>query len=89
MDICRLSTHGALPDCPYILSIHQSAMPVCLYILSIHLYIISIALYIPSIYLILYIRCNSLPPRVRPVGVGMLPPHAKAINIGYKRAMAW
>lgn len=33
---------------------------------------------------ILYIRCNSLPPRVRPVGVGVLPPHAKAINIGYK-----
>ena len=37
----------------------------------------------PSPY-ILYIRCNSLPPRVRPVGVGVLPPHAKAINIGYK-----
>lgn len=37
----------------------------------------------PSTY-ILYIRCNSLPPRVRPVGVGVLPPHAKAINIGYK-----
>ena len=33
---------------------------------------------------ILYIRCNSLPPRVRPVGVGVLPPHAKALNIGYK-----
>lgn len=37
----------------------------------------------PSTY-ILYIRCNSLPPRVRPVGVGVLPLHAKAINIGYK-----
>lgn len=37
----------------------------------------------PSTY-ILYIRCNSLPPRVRPVGVGVLPPHAKALNIGYK-----
>ena len=77
MDICRLSTHGALPDCP-------STMPVCLYILSMHLYIISTAIYIPSIHLYIYIRCNSLPPRVRPVGVGVLPPHAKAINIGYK-----
>lgn len=37
----------------------------------------------PSTY-ILYIRCNSLPPRVRPVEVGVLPPHAKALNIGYK-----
>lgn len=37
----------------------------------------------PSPY-ILYIRCNSLPPRVRPVRVGVLPPHSKAINIGYK-----
>lgn len=37
----------------------------------------------PSTYII-YIRCNSLPPRVRPVGVGVLPPHAKALNIGYK-----
>lgn len=46
MDICRLSTHDALPDSPYILSIHQSALPVCLYILSIHLYIISLTLYI-------------------------------------------
>ena len=44
MDICRLSTHGALPDCP-------STMPVCLYILSMHLYIISIALYILSMHL--------------------------------------
>ena len=37
----------------------------------------------PSTY-ILYIRCNSLTSRVRPVGVGVLPPHAKALNIGYK-----
>ena len=37
----------------------------------------------PSTY-ILFIRCNSLPPRVRPVGVGVLPPHAKALDIGYK-----
>ena len=44
MDICRLSTHDALPDCP-------STMPVCLYILSMHLYIISIALYILSMHL--------------------------------------
>ena len=44
MDICRLSTHDALPDCP-------STMPVCLYILSMHLYVISIAIYIPSIHL--------------------------------------
>lgn len=84
MDICRLSTHGALPDCP-------STMPVCLYILSMHLYILSMHLYIfpqpyifhPSTY-ILFIRCNTLPPRVRPVGVGVLPPHAKALDIGYK-----
>ena len=33
---------------------------------------------------VIYIRCNSLPPRVRPVGVGVLPPHAKALDIGYK-----
>lgn len=48
-------------------------------------YIFSPSTYIlfPSLY-ILFIRCNSLPPRVRPVGVGVLPPHAKAINIGYK-----
>lgn len=48
-------------------------------------YIFSPSTYIlfPSPY-ILYIRCNSLPRRVRPVGVGVLPPHAKAINIGYK-----
>lgn len=44
MDICRLSTHGALPDCLYILSIH-------LYIPSIHLYLISIDLYNLSIHL--------------------------------------
>lgn len=48
-------------------------------------YLLCLSAYIfhPSTY-ILYIRCNSLPPRVRPVGVGVLPPHAKAINIGYK-----
>ena len=44
MDICRLSTHDALPDSP-------STMSVCLYILSMHLYIISTAIYIPSIHL--------------------------------------
>lgn len=44
MDICCLSTHDALPDCP-------STMPVSLYILSMHLYIISTAIYIPSIHL--------------------------------------
>lgn len=44
MDICRLSTHDALPDC-------LSTMPVCLYILSMHLYIISTAINIPSIHL--------------------------------------
>ena len=56
MDICRLSTHGALPVCPYILSIRlyilsirPSAMPVCPYILSTRLYIQSIYLYILSI----------------------------------------
>ena len=48
-------------------------------------YIFSPSTYIlfPSPY-ILYIRCNSLPPRVRPIGVGVLPPHAKALDIGYK-----
>lgn len=90
MDICRLSTHDALPDCPstmpvclYIPSIHLYIPSIHLYILSIHLYVISIAIFHPSTYII-YIRCNSLPPRVRPVGVGVLPPHAKALNIGYK-----
>lgn len=55
------------------------------YIFSPSAYIFYSSTYIfhPSPY-ILYIRCNSLPPRVRPVGVGVLPPHAKAINIGYK-----
>lgn len=84
MDICRLSTHGAQPACP-------STMPACLYILSMLLYILSMHLILfpqpyifhPSTY-ILYIRCNSLPPRVRPVGVGVFSPHAKALNIGYK-----
>lgn len=50
---------------------------------STHLLFPSAHIFHPSTY-ILYIRCNSLPPRVRPVGVGVLPPHAKAINIGYK-----
>lgn len=44
MDICRLSTHGALPDSP-------STMPVCLYIPSMHLYIIFTAINIPSMHL--------------------------------------
>lgn len=57
---------------------------------STHLLCPSAHIFSPSTYIlfplpyILYIRCNSLPPRVRPVGVGVLPPHAKAINIGYK-----
>ena len=91
MDICRLSTHDALPDSPstmpvclYILSMHLYVISIAIYIPSIHLYILSTAIYIPSIHLYIYIRCNSLPPRVRPVGVGVLPPHAKALNIGYK-----
>lgn len=50
---------------------------------STHLLCPSAHIFHPSTY-ILYIRCNSLPPRARPVGVGVLPPHAKAINIGYK-----
>lgn len=62
------------------------------YIFHLSAYIFSPSAYIlfPSTYIllpqpyILYIRCNSLPSRVRPVGVGVLPPHAKAINIGYK-----
>lgn len=57
----------------------------CTYIFYPSTYIFYPCTYIfhPSTY-ILYIRCNSLPPRVRPVGVGVLPPHAKALNIGYK-----
>lgn len=91
MDICRLSTHDALPDSP-------STMPVCLYILPMHymlfpqpyIFYPSTCILFPQPYIfhpstyILYIRCNSLPPRVRPVGVGVLPPHAKALDIGYK-----
>ncbi len=50
---------------------------------SAHLLCPSAHIFHPSTY-ILYIRCNSLPPRVRPVGVGVLPPHAKALDIGYK-----
>lgn len=48
-----------------------------------HIFSPSTYILLPQPY-ILYIRCNSLPSRVRPVGVGVLPPHAKAINIGYK-----
>lgn len=57
----------------------------CTYIFYPFTYILFPQPYIfhPSTY-ILYIRCNSLPPRVRSVGVGVLPPHAKALNIGYK-----
>lgn len=50
---------------------------------SAHIFSPSIYILFPSPY-ILYIRCNSLPPRVRPVGVGVFPPHTKALNIGYK-----
>lgn len=62
MDICRLSTHDALPDYPYILSIHlyilsirPSAIPVCPYILSIHPSAIPVCPYILSIHLLYYI----------------------------------
>lgn len=54
MDICRLSTHGALPDSP-------STMPVCLYILSMHLYIISKAIYIPSMHLYIISTAINIP----------------------------
>ena len=64
--------------CTYILFPQPYIFHPCTYILFPQPYIFH-----PSTY-ILYIRCNSLPPRVRPVGVGVLPPHAKAINIGYK-----
>lgn len=64
----------------------------CAYILFPQPYIFHPFIYIfyPCTYIfhlctyILYIRCNSLPPRVRSVGVGVLPPHAKALDIGYK-----
>lgn len=59
--------------CP---SAHISSPPAYILFPSTHIFS-------PSTY-ILYIRCNSLPPRVRPVRVGVLPTHAKAINIGYK-----
>lgn len=92
MDICRLPTHDALPACPYILSIRLYIISICpIYskhppIYTIHPPVYSIHLPIYSIHppIYLYIRCNSLPPRVRPVGVGVLPPHAKALDIGYK-----
>lgn len=57
---------------------------------SAHIFYPSTYILFPSPYILyircnsLHIRCNSLPPRVRPVEVGVLPPHAKAINIGYK-----
>ena len=57
---------------------------------TVHLLCPSVFIFYPCTYIfhpstyILYIRCNSLPPRVRPVGVGVLPPHAKALDIGYK-----
>lgn len=54
MDICRLSTHDALPDSP-------STMPVCLYILSMHLYIISIAIYISSMHLYIISTAINIP----------------------------
>ena len=54
MDICRLSTHDALPDSP-------STMSVCLYILSMHLYIISIAIYISSMHLYIISTAINIP----------------------------
>lgn len=72
-----LTTHIFSPSthllCPSAYIFHPSA----------HLLFPSAHIFSPPAY-ILYIRCNSLPPRVRPVRVGVLPPHAKAINIGYK-----
>lgn len=65
------------------LSAHIFSPSTHLRCLSVHIFYPSTHILFPSPY-ILYIRCNSLPPRVRPVGVGVLPPHAKAINIGYK-----
>ena len=57
----------------------------CTYIFYPFTYILFPQPYIfhPSTY-ILYIRCNSLPPRARSVGVGVLPPHTKVLDIGYK-----
>lgn len=78
--------------CPYILFPQPYIFHPCTYIYYPCTFVFHPCTYIffpqpyifhPSTY-ILYIRCNSLPPRVRPVGVGVLPPHAKAINIGYK-----
>ena len=79
-----LSTHIFYP------SAHLLCPSAHIFSLSTHLRCPSAYIFSPSTYIlfpspyILYIRCNSLPPRVRPVGVGVLPPHAKAINIGYK-----
>ena len=66
--------------CP---SAHISSPPAYIFNPSTYIFSPSVHILFPSPY-ILYIRCNSLPPRVRPVGVGVLPPHAKAQNIGYK-----
>jgi hypothetical protein len=63
---------------PYIFHPSSYIFYPCIYIFHPSTYI-----FYPSTY-ILYIRCNSLPPRIRPVGVGVLPPHAKALDIGYK-----
>lgn len=70
----------------YICFMCQWISAVCIPIMrcpTAHIFSPSTYIFSPSTY-ILYIRCNSLPPKVRPVGVGVLPPHAKAINIGYK-----
>ena len=79
-----LTTHLLCPSAyifhPFIHLLYLSAY---IFYPSTHLLFPSAHIFSPSTY-ILYIRCNSLPPRVRPVGVGVLPPHAKAINIGYK-----
>lgn len=63
--------------------IHLLYLSAYIFYPSAHLRRPSAHIFYPSTH-ILYIRCNSLPRRVRPVGVGVLPPHAKAINIGYK-----
>lgn len=64
--------------CIYILFPQPYIFHPCTYMLFPQSYIFH-----PSTY-ILYIRCNSLPPRVRPVGVGVFPPHTKVLDIGYK-----
>lgn len=71
--------------CIYILFSQPYIFHPFIYILFPQPYIFHPFTYIfhPSTY-ILYIRCNSLPPRVRPVGVGVFPPHTKVLDIGYK-----